>query len=1007
MRRLTLPAAFAVLASALSMPALAGAAQAVAPGAPLPASNYGTHHLCALPAPGYMGCLALELVPRTAAARAHTHPLGITRRHALTPVRAIVEGALGFGPKQLHSAYNLPAEATGTPTVGIVDAYDDPTIEADLKTYDTEFHLSECTKENGCFKKVNQEGHESPLPATNGGWAGEISLDVEITHAICPNCHILLVEASSAGSSSLETAENAAANLGATEISNSWGGPEPLLDGAAFNHPGVVITAAAGDYGYLNWAAEERLPGFVGHPDYPASSPHVVAVGGTRLTLNAESKWESESIWNDGSTAEHSQNFGASGGGCSENFPGQLWQREVGDWSEVGCGTNRASNDVSADADPVTPVAVYDSTPERPGLHAPGWLALGGTSLSSPIIASTFALAGGSGGVPYPSEALYAHLGSSSLHDIVSGSNGKCTKPFNGETRAAGCTVEEEAAQCGAKLICKAASGYDGPSGVGTPNGVGAFKPPAPTVTAVLPATGNTGGRTTVKITGTHLLGASKVSFGEAPATELNVSSATEITVKSPAHAAATVDVTVTTAGGASALSAADHYTYVTPPAPIVTAVSPALGSTVGGNTVKITGTNLEDAAAVKFGEASATEIKEVSAGEITVKAPAHAEEEVDVTVATPGGTSATSVGDRYKYVTPPAPTVTGVSPAEGTTLGGGTVRITGTNLETVTAVKFGEAGATEVHEVSATEITVTSPAHAPGAVQVTVTTPGGTSATGASDLYTFVALPAVTGVSPAEGPSTGGTTVTITGNALEGASKVNFGTAAATEVKVVSATEIIAKSPAETAATVDVTVITPGGTSATSSADHFSFRVPAPEPTGPGPEMPGAGSASNLTVSPFAGTSGGGAGSNVGPGDAFSNFNVLGEQVNAKTGAIKLTVAVFHPGTLRWSLTFRNAGAHGARCARGRTSSKARCRFTTAVFGDGSQVVDAARIVTFTVVPGPAAKRALKRARERGGALAVRASLSYTAIGGSPIAQTSALSVRLKRAARGRRGRA
>ena len=336
------------------------------------------------------------------------------------------EGCYGLRPQDLHSAYQLPTSASSAQTVALVDAYDDPTAEADLAVYDTEFHLPSCTTLNGCFEKVNEHGQTSPIPASEPGWAQEISLDIEVAHATCQSCHILLVEAANESYASLELAEESAVKLGATEVSNSWGGEELGTDETAFDHPGVAITAASGDDGYLNWDApnlEER-----GFAQYPASSPHVVAVGGTRLGLTAEGAWSNEAIWNDGTT--RGEGDGASGGGCSARFAAPAWQQKLTNWSSVGCGSTRAVADVSADADPYTGVAIYDSMPT--GEEEGGWYAIGGTSAASPLIASAFALAGGAGGVAYPSRTLYENElnAPASLHDIASGSNGECTKSF-------------------------------------------------------------------------------------------------------------------------------------------------------------------------------------------------------------------------------------------------------------------------------------------------------------------------------------------------------------------------------------------------------------------------------------------------------------------------------------------------------------------------------------------------------------------------------------------------
>jgi hypothetical protein len=385
------------------------------------------------------------------------------------------KGCYGLTPQDLHSAYALPATGPTEQTIALVDAYDDPSAEADLKVFDEEFHLPACTSANGCFTKVNENGKAGPLSEPQGEWAIEISLDIQVAHAICQNCHILLVEASDETSSSLYAAAETAARMGATEISNSWESEEPLTDSAVFNHPGVVVTAASGDSGYLNWGSSE--PAAIGHVGYPASSPHVVAVGGTRLQITSEHAWAGESVWNDGS--------GATGGGCSEGFEAPPWQRELPNWSAVGCGTKRAVADVSADADPYTGIAVYDSTTmvQQPGGGSGplGWETFGGTSLAAPLIAATFALAGGAGEVEYPAKTLYEaeRLHPESLHDVESGSNGRCLNSPNPKTGQSGCTTLEEAADCNSEAICVAGPGYDGPSGVGTPDGLAAFKPPS------------------------------------------------------------------------------------------------------------------------------------------------------------------------------------------------------------------------------------------------------------------------------------------------------------------------------------------------------------------------------------------------------------------------------------------------------------------------------------------------------------------------------------------------
>jgi hypothetical protein len=387
----------------------------------------------------------------------------------------------------------------------LVDAYNDLNAEADLNTYSSEFGLPACTEENGCFSKVGESGSESALPFPSSkseleafagghghrretpeeaeqkaeeaeGWALEADTDIEVVHAICQNCHIVLVEVSGPGYGELETAENAAVALHASEISNSWGGPESGGDSSAFNHPGIVIAAASGDDGYLNWdqyaTRNESGSSYFKGANYPATSPHVVSVGGTQLELSAEGAWASESPWNAASSNE-----GAGGSGCSGSLQAPSWQREVADWGEVGCGTYRANADVSADADPSTGVNVYDSTPypEEGKAVVPNWVPIGGTSVATPIVSAMFALAGGAHGVAYPAETLYTHLGGPDLHDVDSGGNGACDDDY---ASCKGSLVSP--LDCGAGAwICNATAGYDGPTGVGTPAGLAAFKPNA------------------------------------------------------------------------------------------------------------------------------------------------------------------------------------------------------------------------------------------------------------------------------------------------------------------------------------------------------------------------------------------------------------------------------------------------------------------------------------------------------------------------------------------------
>ena len=682
------PAAIAAFLALLCVPSMAAASVS-----PLPSSDYTVRAVCARAARGRGGCLALQLVPRTAAARARKHPLGMIRS---APLAAPSPGAGAFGlrPQDLHAAYDLPSSASGAQTVALVDAYNDPTAEADLKAYDEEFALPACTAGNGCFKQVNQNGEAGnpPFPKTTKeletarkgsraareeaeeatGWDLEISLDIEVTHATCESCEILLVESNSPSYEDLEDAEKSAATLGAGEISNSWAGPEvgetPELESASpFNHKGIVITAAAGDDGYLNWDAEEESER--GYVSFPASSPHVVAVGGTRLSLGAGSAWAGETVWN---------GDGATGGGCSVVFAAQPWQQSVSDWSGVGCGTKRAVADVSADADPYTGVAVRDTSPEceyryeeAKVKHVLYWCTIGGTSVASPLIASTFALAGGANGVEYPAKTLYQNQVKStgSLHDVATGSNGECTKPFS-ETGLSGCTTAEEATSCASKAICVAGTGYDGPTGVGTPDGIDAFKPLAavsgPTVSSVSPASGTVNGGTPIKIIGTGFVAGASVEIGQGsgvgptaiPASKVVVVSPTEITATTGGSAkAGTWNLWVIDSGGTSPANTGDDFTYNT--IPTVSSVSPASGSVNGGTPITITGTGFVAGATVEIGQGSGAGPTAIPASKVVVVSPT----EITATtggsakagtwtlwVIDSGGTSTANTGDAYTY---------------------------------------------------------------------------------------------------------------------------------------------------------------------------------------------------------------------------------------------------------------------------------------------------------------------------------------------------------------------
>ena len=374
-----------------------------------------------------------------------------------------------------------------------------------------------------------------------------------------------------------------------------------------------------------------------------------------------------------------------------------------------------------------------------------------------------------------------------------------------------------------------------------------------PIVTAVAPNAGSPGGGTSVTITGSNFTnfsggGAPTVNFGGTAATGVTVNSATSITATAPSGTG-TVDVTVTTPGGTSATSTLDKFTYTT--APVVYSVSPNSGVPTGGAGVTITGNNFNGVTGVTFGTTAATSVSFVSPTSITAVAPAGTGT-VDVKVTTPNGTSATSSSDQFTYT--PGPSVTAVSPNSGVVTGGTTVNITGTNFTGATAVKFGSTAATSFTLNSATSIAAVAPAGS-GTVDITVTTASGTSGIGSADHFTYTgtpATPAVMSISPTSGPTTGGTSVTITGTGLTGATAVTFGAAAATTYTVNSATSITATSPAGTLGNVDVTVTTAGGTSATVAGDKFTYTAAtalAPTVTSVSPNGGPANSGISVTI--------------------------------------------------------------------------------------------------------------------------------------------------------------
>ncbi len=341
---------------------------------------------------------------------------------------ATVGYSKGLTPADLHDAYKLPAIPGGSfswngQTVAIVDANDNPKAAPDLTAYRKQFGLPLCGDgtANCILRKVNGNGSAN-LPVGNIAWGQEINLDVQMVAAICPACKILLVEASSASISNLGAAVDTAVNLGATVISNSYGGsefPSEVSAQSHYNHPGIPITVASGDFGY--------------GVEFPAASQFVTAVGGTTLSRTPGGRGWTETAWR------------GAGSGCSRYIPLLSWQVSIGTCKK------RMVADVSAVADPLTGMAIYDSY----GSTSRGnWYVFGGTSASAPLIAGIYALARATHGtnITY-GEFPYSH--SNSLFDIATGKTGSCSVSL--------------------KALCTSLPGYDGPTGLGTPNGIRAF----------------------------------------------------------------------------------------------------------------------------------------------------------------------------------------------------------------------------------------------------------------------------------------------------------------------------------------------------------------------------------------------------------------------------------------------------------------------------------------------------------------------------------------------------
>lgn len=387
------------LAFALSM----GAASAASAAEPLERSGFVFHR-----------AICSRLTPRSEArcfAHIRTDARGedFIGKNAARPLAT----PAGFGPADLRSAYNVTATGSSSTIVAIVDAYGYPRAESDLAVYRSQYGLPACTTANGCFIKINQTGGTS-YPRTDTGWDQEQALDLDMASAMCPNCKIMLVQATTPSFLNLATAVQTAAARGAKVISNSYGGGESGSStyNSYYVHPGVAVTASSGDSGY--------------GASFPASSPDVIAVGGTNLQRASNGRGWAEVAWT------------SAGSGCSAVYAKPSWQ------TDALC-SKRVEADISAVADPATGVAVYG--PASRSLSA--WLVFGGTSVSAPLIGGIYGAVGAS---PNAAQKIW-QTAPTGLYDITSGSNGSC----------------------GGTYFCTAGPGYDGPTGNGTPNGSAAF----------------------------------------------------------------------------------------------------------------------------------------------------------------------------------------------------------------------------------------------------------------------------------------------------------------------------------------------------------------------------------------------------------------------------------------------------------------------------------------------------------------------------------------------------
>jgi subtilase family serine protease len=503
-----LGAAAVLVVATVATPTSAGAAGTTKVQVPL--------HLCKTASAGHKSCHAMKLVTRqvSSAKAASLRSRGLAR-----PSKTLGFGpAGGYTPRQLAAAYGINPGVKTKQTVAIVDAFANPSVRADLNAFDHHYGLPKETAKS--FRVINQDGHASPLPTPDEGWAGEITLDVQSVRAVCHSCKILLVEADSNNNSDLAAGVNQAVKKGAKIVSNSYGGPEGHGQRAAYRHKGVAILASTGDDGWYDWDSANSLAPSSNMPATPASFPSVVAVSGTSLYLNPNGSRTSETVWNgngpadlDGASTVAALGYepGAAGGGCSTLFKAPSWQRQAKGYGTLGCGAKRSGTDIAAIADPFTGFDIFETfdwctDPDQnvcPFTSADnGWATFGGTSLATPVVAGLWGLAGGPvKGVPSPGKTLYANFKHKrGTYDVTVGGTGGCNtqspracggllgflvygdsfsspNPNTGPLGLVDCAWGPTGnAARSARAQCYARPGYDGVSGVGTPKGLAVFK---------------------------------------------------------------------------------------------------------------------------------------------------------------------------------------------------------------------------------------------------------------------------------------------------------------------------------------------------------------------------------------------------------------------------------------------------------------------------------------------------------------------------------------------------